>query len=209
MEVITYLGHKKFCANTYIVPTKNGEICIDPGDDSGDFEKFLDAKGFNIKAILLTHAHFDHIRDIVNLQKKYGCEIYINENDYESLFSSENNGSSFFNGNFTTFKKDSLKVTELSNDETINVCGYKINVIYTPFHTIGSVCYYFKEQKVLFSGDTLFKGDVGRTDLPTSMPGLLKSSMSKLEVLPDDVVVYPGHDEKTTIAQERKTNLYF
>lgn len=198
MEILEYNGTKGFCANTFLIVNDNKDtICIDPGDDSGDFEIFIKNKGLRITHILLTHGHADHIAGIYNVQKIFPKVItYINEKDSSFLFDETLNlYYSIKNKSSLTFFDKKCDLIEISGDELLNVNGYKIQAIFTPFHTPGSTCYYIKELKCLFSGDTIFADGVGRTDLPGGCQHLMVSSLNKLRVLPPNTYVYPGHDK--------------
>lgn len=211
MKVLEYCALRMFAANTFfIVFDDNDAICIDPGDNSGDIERFIDKNNLNIIAVLLTHGHFDHIRDLNNINKKFkGIPIYIHEGDYECLSDDLLNGSaSFKSKQFEHLIPNEANIVEISRDEILNIHDLQIKCIYTPFHTKGSLCFYINEFKMLFSGDTLFKGSVGRTDLKGSCPHLMQESLSKLKILPENTIVYPGHDENTTIKYEKEHNFY-
>ncbi|MEG0977685.1 MAG: MBL fold metallo-hydrolase [Bacilli bacterium] len=205
MKINFYKAKKLFAANTYVV--SDGDIClvIDPGDDTGDFELFLKENNLKPTTILLTHGHFDHIRDLERLVKLFNCDIYIEEEDEKMLFSSKLNESLMFNKD-VTFDDLKEKVIVFRDKEMLKFKDIEINVIHTPFHTNGSSCFYLSKNKILFSGDTLFKGDIGRTDLITSCGNKTQESLSKLMKLNDDIVVYPGHDAFTSIGYERKHN---
>lgn len=205
MKINFYKAKKLFAANTYVVSDENVCVVIDPGDDTGDFELFLKENNLKPTNILLTHGHFDHIRDLERLVKAFNCDIYIEEEDEKMLYSSKLNESLMFNKD-VTFNNIKDKVIVFCDKEMLKFGDIEINVIHTPFHTNGSSCFYLSKNKILFSGDTLFKGDIGRTDLITSCGNKTQESLSKLMKLSDDIVVYPGHDAFTSIGYERKHN---
>lgn len=183
------------------VDTKD-TIIIDPADNYNAIKARIEANGYIPKAIFLTHGHFDHILAANEIKNKYGILIYSYKEEKDLAADPDNNLSTSFMGPFT------LDIDVLLNDgEKINVGGMNCTVIHTPGHTCGSCCYYFEEDKVLISGDTLFYESVGRTDFPTGSTSTLVSSIkNKLFVLPDDVEVYPGHGSSTSIGYEKVHN---
>ena len=150
----------------------------------------------------MTHGHFDHIWGLEELKELSGAKVYAYEEEKEVCENASVNVS-----------KGAGRPCEITADEyvkdgaTISVAGMSCQLIATPGHTKGSCCYYFEEEGILISGDTLFQESVGRTDLPTgSMSALVRSVKEKLMVLPADVKVYPGHGESTTIGYEKEYN---
>lgn len=179
-------------------------LFIDPAD-RGDilYEKLTEA-GFEVAAILLTHGHFDHIWGVAKLKELSGAKVYALEAERELLEDVHLNVSADV-GRPCTVKADVF----FKDGEKVSIEDIVFEVIATPGHTIGSCCFYFKEDGILVSGDTLFEGSVGRTDLPTgSESALIRSIREKLLVLPKDVKVYPGHEGSTTIGQEAEYNPY-
>ncbi len=167
---------------------------------------YLEDNGLTLKAIFLTHGHFDHITGVSGVCDALKIPVYAARSEERLLSDGELNESLEGYGKSITVKPDVL----LYDGEEIEIAGMKIKMIETPGHTEGSCCYYLEDEKILISGDTLFAGSVGRTDLPTgSMKQLLSSIETKLMSLPDDVDVYPGHGEPTTIGYERKWNPFF
>ncbi len=190
-----------FFENTYLINNGLDAILVDPGE--GIREYLEEIKKYNIKAILLTHGHIDHIDGI-----KYflNTDIYIYKDEAEFLDSKSLSLYEAF-GKLKPFNKDNLKI-HLLEEGIINLLGFKIEVIHTPGHTKGSCCYLFNDN-ILFSGDTLFQVSVGRTDFPTGSMSELNNSLEKLKKLDDTVKVYPGHGAETTIGFEKKYNPYF
>lgn len=177
-------------------------ICFDPADRGGYIYEQLKEKGFRVAAILLTHAHFDHIWGVQELRGKTGAKVYACEAERPLCESAEMNVSAQV-GRPCTIKPN----VYCKDGEKITAAGMTCTLIATPGHTVGSCCYYFEEAGILISGDTLFQESVGRTDLPTGSGGQLgRSVREKLMPLPDETRVYPGHGDATTIGHEREYN---
>jgi len=179
-------------------------VIIDPADKADVLKQKIDKEALKPVAVLLTHGHFDHILAASELADSFRIPIYASKEEKELLETPSLNLS------VTLGKNISLTPTALLNDkDIIKLAGTEINIIHTPGHTGGGICYLFKESKILFSGDTLFEGTVGRADLPTgNLNTLLDSVNRKLMTLPNDITVFPGHGESTTIGHERNTNPY-
>lgn len=181
---------------------KNKVLLFDPADQGGYIYDKLTEKGFTVEAILLTHGHFDHIWGVEELKERAGAKVYAYEGEKEVCENASVNRSANA-GRACTVKAD----VYVKDGEEISAAGMTCQLIATPGHTKGSCCYYFEDDKILLSGDTLFQESVGRTDLPTgSMSALVRSIREKLMTLPGDVKVYPGHGEATSIDHEKKYN---
>ncbi len=170
-------------------------------------QEILDWYGKKLKYIFLTHGHIDHIHDLAAFDDFYDIEmsggaICISKWDEDKLTTNKHLGDRFN----LTFNPISTKTTDVSKYIEFYVNRHHIEILKTPGHTKGSICYYI--EGFLFSGDTLFRGSVGRTDLGDGDPEELKASLKKLLELPDNTVVYPGHGLETTIAYEREYNPY-
>ena len=171
---------------------------VDPADSADEIQLKITELGVKPVAILLTHGHFDHIGAVDELRDKYKIKVYVYE-DEKDVMTSDANLASMIG------KRMSVEADEYLRDlQTIIIGGEKIQVIHTPGHTKGSCCFYLPDEKVLFSGDTMFCQSFGRTDFPTgSMSQLISSIKNRLLKLDDDVKVYPGHNEETKIGFER------
>ena len=201
VEKFDYNSFDELLANTYVVFDDDKKVVIiDPSKDYEGIVNYLKKNELSPVAIFLTHGHFDHFRGVNILIKNYpNIKIYMEEHDFDLLGDPHKNCSYMMNevGQIDIdceFIKDK-EILHLLKDEDIMV-------IHTPYHTMGSVCYYFKNNNWLFSGDSLFAGGVGRFDLPTSCPRLINQSLAKLKELPGATKVYPGHGPNTTISQE-------
>ena len=161
----------------------------------------LREKGLQIKGVLLTHAHFDHIIGVDGIEMLVKAPVYGGKKDAPLYADPELNQS------FKINKEIRIKLDhEVEEGDVIEIGSMKCKVLETPGHTAGSVCYYFEEEKLLFSGDTLFRETYGRTDFETGSEEDMRKSVKRLLELPEDVKVYPGHNDFTTIEHERKYN---
>lgn len=199
------------CYIVYTKPKEEGEDVLSPGViiDPGDNAPFILNKCRELKvspqAVLLTHGHFDHILAAEDIRRAFHIPIMAGEDEMTLLGEADMNLSASF-GEAVSVSADRW----LRDGETLKLIGRSWKVIHAPGHTAGGVCYYIEEEKVLFSGDTLFRESVGRTDLPTASPmDIIDSVGRKLLVLPEDTNVYPGHDEDTTIGHEKKYNIIY
>lgn len=197
--------YSRIACNTYVMYNDNDEgFLVDPGfNENNALINHLKKINKNIKAILITHGHYDHISALEDVIKLYPeAKVYISIDEKEFLTNKKLNLSS----NSLDFVPDNLIL--ISHQDAIDIAGYKIKVIATPFHTIGSVCYYIESENVLFSGDSLFYTTIGRYDLPTGNHKTINSSLSRITILPDETKVYPGHGVITSLDREKKHNSY-
>ncbi|WP_167955945.1 MBL fold metallo-hydrolase [Anaerosporobacter faecicola] len=206
MEVITCIvGPVR--TNCYTLVNQETKECIivDPGGEKEKIENKIQSLQCKPVAILLTHGHFDHILAVKDLVEEYGIPVYANAEEREVLINDEYNLSVDFNGASYTCDANHY----LQDGELLTLGGFTVKAIATPGHTKGGMCYYFMDEQILVTGDTLFRETVGRTDLPTSnMRQIIHSVCHQLESVADEAVVLPGHGETTTMSYERKNNPY-
>ena len=195
-------------ANCYIICDEETKISavIDPGDYNSALLKEIENSGMKeLKYILCTHAHFDHIAGAGRLKEKFPeAKIAVGVEDSPALNDDMLSLSAYFGAPFYPCVGDVF----LKNGDTLDIGNISFNIISAPGHTPGGVLYYEKEQGVIFTGDTLFKGSVGRTDFPGGSSAVLMNTLKKIKNYPDECVVYSGHGEKTTIKHEKRFNMY-
>lgn len=188
--------------NCYIVEDEESKetMVIDPGGEADKIIDMLDTLGIDkLKYIYLTHCHGDHFGAILELKAKKGGKVLIHRDDAEGLYNPAISLTYYIGMDDIELEADS----RVDEGDIIHLGNLEFKVIHTPGHTKGGTCLYCREEGLLFSGDTLFKGTWGRTDLPTSsFPDIIASITNKLTILPDDTIVYPGHGRMTTIREE-------
>ena len=191
--------------NSYLLQSKNGEAAlIDPAPGAfRALSRDISAYRIKLKLILVTHGHFDHVLDARPLKELTGAEVIMHNADLAILDTSRAVASYCSLG----WMEPQIDVL-LKGDEEVTLQNLKIKVLHTPGHTPGSVCYYIPELEVLFTGDTLFKGTVGRTDFPGGSSEDLANSLRKLLKLPEDTIVLPGHGPETALGAEARSNPY-
>ena len=183
--------------------TTHEAMIIDPGDDIEDVLAIIRKHNLQVKQIVVTHAHIDHVGGAMKLRAATGAPILLNQNDYELL--------KILDVQAAWIRVPSPGKVEIDQNigqsDTVKAGSLTANVLFTPGHTEGSVCLYFPSEKKLIAGDTLFAGSIGRTDLPGgSFEKIINSLHDKLLTLPDETVVIPGHGPATTIGEERENN---
>ena len=193
--------------NCYLV-FREGEktaVIIDPADNADYLKNKCREFGVEPEAVLLTHAHFDHIMGIDKVIDRYGeMPVYVEESDLELLHTPSMNESTVYTNGYSYPGGDVIH-----DGDVLHLIGEDFRVIHTPGHTQGGVCYYVEKEGVLFSGDTLFCCSVGRSDFATSSTSaLIRSIKEKLFLLPDETKVFPGHMGATTIGNEKVNNPY-
>ena len=190
-------------ANCYGILSEKAAVVVDCGKYSQPIADFLKSNADKSRIILLTHAHFDHIGGAEELREKTGVPIAIGKTEAPGLQDPAYNLSSRFREPIHPFKAD----YEISDEQTVTVGDLKIKAYEMPGHTKGSMVYLVGNH--LFSGDTLFAGSIGRTDFPGGDADEMQASLQRMVWLFDDNVnVYPGHDEKTTMGEEKANNPY-
>ena len=204
---IKYVTLGLAATNAYLVGDEDTHeaILIDPVDQADVLKQMADESGWTIKLIVATHAHFDHVLASKALKELTGAPFYIHSEAAEYLKGLPEAGVRFTGSPFPEAAvPDRLLTTE---PETIELGAIKLETLYTPGHAPGHLALYMRDHDLVFSGDALFAGSVGRTDLPGGNHALLmKSIREQLLTLPDDTNVLPGHGGATTIGRERATN---
>lgn len=191
--------------NCYILGDKKEAIVVDPGGNKKKIVDTLKENDIKVKYILLTHCHFDHILEAISLKKETGAKIVAGYKEKENLLRSDINYTNRYSKTPIEIEADIY----LSSNDILKSGHFEFKVIETPGHTSGSMCLYCESEKILISGDTLFLESVGRCDLATgNEEDIIKSIKTKLFILPEDVIVMPGHGEITTIGHEKKNNPY-
>jgi len=204
MKIIKYsLGQLQ--ANCYFLIDDQNCLIIDPADDASFILEELQRHRLNLVGMLATHGHFDHIGAVGEIQLSFNVPLYVLKED-QFLIDRLNETAKYFLGFDPHFIKPItvkyLTATKFSPDSV----GIEFRIIKTPGHTPGSCCLYFEKENALFSGDTLFKEGIGRTDLSYSNKNDLKKSLKKIFKLPKETIIYPGHGEETLIQDEINSN---
>lgn len=183
-------------------------LVVDPGAGAKRLAQYIRDNGYTPVAILLTHGHFDHADGIDDLKEElseFSLPVYTYEGELETLENPRINLSADFTGVAKRYHADVF----LQDHEQVTLAGFTIQCLFTPGHTPGSCCFYLADEKILFSGDTLFAQSIGRTDFPGgSMSDLVRGAKTQLFLLPEDTVVLPGHNDVTSIGDEKKYNPY-
>jgi len=183
--------------------TTHEAMVVDPGDDIEDILTIVNQYVLQVKQIIITHAHIDHVGGAMKLRAETGAPILLNQNDYALLKMLDVQAS--WLGMRAPGKVE--VEADLGHGTALSAGTLSANVIHTPGHTEGSVCLYFPAEKVLIAGDTLFAGSIGRTDLPGgSFDKIMRSLHGRVLALPEETLVIPGHGPQTTIGEEREGN---
>ncbi len=193
----------ELAANCHIADCGGG-LCaaVDLGNSPDQLLRFLEQKHLTLKAILLTHGHYDHIGGVEAVRKATGAAVYIHEADAVMLESAERNLALQISS--VPYERVT-EYTTVTDGEIISVGDCQFRVMHTPGHTPGGVCYL--SDGVIFTGDTLFAGSIGRTDLGGS-PEQMRASLQAIAALPGNALVFPGHGGSSTLEAERRTNPY-
>lgn len=199
LKIETWAGD---ATNCYIVQDENSKetMVIDPAGDVDKIVEMLDILQAKLKYIYLTHCHGDHIGGVKELKERYGGQVVAQRKAAENLLDQNINLTSYIGMGGVTVEVDA----RVDDNDLLHLGELEFRVIHTPGHTSGGSCLYCEEEKLLFSGDTLFRGTWGRTDVPTgSFEDVISSITKKLMILPDESIVYPGHGKSTMIREEK------
>jgi len=203
--IIKLLTVGPFAANCYIVgsTSTNQGMIIDPGADAGTIMRTVQQTGLSISIIVITHAHMDHVGAIREVQQKTNAKFAVHEAEKGFVFSTPMRMLTSLG--VSPVKSPPRPDRLVKDGDLIDIGDLHFEVLYTPGHSSGGIC--LLGHGVVFSGDTLFKLGIGRTDFPgMSHERLMNSIREKLMVLPDETIVYPGHGPATTIGDERRGN---
>ncbi len=199
------ISPRGFGANTYVLTDENNNaIVIDPSQPRVESE--LIKLGIKARYVLLTHCHFDHVGGVSALQQG-GAKVYCSTQEKPLV----NTSADLFE-EFGAPGIPYIVDATFDDNETKTLLGYTVQALLTPGHTAGSVCYLITApngEEVLFTGDTLFAGSIGRTDFPTASPAQMRKSLRRLYALEKDYPIYPGHEDSTTLYTERKRNAFY
>lgn len=189
----------------YVVSSQGRAVIVDPAANATKIIQYLGTKKLIPEAILLTHGHFDHIGAVNELAAKYSLPIYAHKSEKEYFDQPEVNLSTMMYQPFVL--SGDLDYHWLADGATLTCLDTQVKIFHVPGHTSGSLCYYFVKDRMVFTGDTLFKQSIGRTDfIYGNHQQLVTGIRQKLLTLPDDTLVYPGHGDCTTVADEKRNN---
>ena len=199
LKIETWIGDATNCY--IIVDSKSKEaMVIDPAGDVDKIKELLNILHANLKYIYLTHCHADHILGVMDLKNRCGGKILIHRYDSEGLNNPEVNLSPYIGMGRIELEADS----RIDDQDLLHLGELQFKVIHTPGHTKGGTCLYCEKENCLFSGDTIFRGTWGRTDLPTSSrEDIMDSIVNKIMKLPDETIIYPGHGMMTMLKDEK------
>lgn len=191
--------------NCFIVRSDGGEraVLVDPGEEAPRLLAAIEQLGVTLEAILLTHCHFDHVGAVAPVAKATGAEVWVPRIERPVLADIMSFVPWPGFGPFESWDAEH----DIDGGETLQLAGFDIEVLFTPGHSPGHVAFWIPDESVVFSGDVLFQGSVGRVDLPGGDgPTLMSSIRTLVETLPEETTVYPGHMGVTTLGAERATN---
>lgn len=193
--------------NCYFLKNKETDeiVIMDPGAEDERIIYALEKLQGKPVAILLTHGHYDHMNAANELREHYKIPVYAAKAEEELLLNTMWNLSAGWSGTPYTVKADRY----LEDEEVFELAGFSIQMLLTPGHTAGSCCYWLKEEEVCMSGDTIFYGSCGRTDLPTGSMSQIRESLRRMiQMLPEQTAIFPGHGEATDAGEEKRINPY-
>ncbi len=199
LKIDTWIGDPTNC---YIILDEDSKeiMVIDPVGDVDKIEEMINILKGNLKYIYLTHCHGDHIMGVTELKNKCGGKVLIQRFDAEGLNNADINLTPYIIEKPIELEADS----RVDDKDLIHLGNLQFKIIHTPGHTKGGSCLYCESEKCLFSGDTIFRGTWGRTDLPTgSRKDIMESIVDKIMILPEETIVYPGHGLSTKIKDEK------
>ena len=188
----------KWAENCYVVSSNQDVVIIDPGGNLDQIIEYIDTNNFIVHAVINTHAHFDHIGAVAEIKQKYKCPFYLHSNDNRLLKSANLYMKVFSGERAVTIPAVSYFLDQIVTPLTFG--SLAIDVLFTPGHTEGSVCFLIEGN--LFTGDTLLKGKVGRVDLPGGNKEKIQTSLADILKLPGELLIYPGHGDNSSIAEE-------
>lgn len=199
---IEKIDRNRYAVNTYIVYNENIKeaVIIDPAVNFNQTEQFISENDLKPIAILLTHGHIDHIADALLVKEKYNIPIYVHTQDSEMVMRAELNMANHFGYPGFCLEADHL----FRNGDVISLGTLSFEVIHTPGHTKGGVCFLIEDH--MFTGDTLFRGSMGRTDLYGGNDDHMRESLRKLMTYSGDIIIHPGHGGDSTMGIEKQTN---
>ena len=186
--------------NCYIVSCNQSCVIIDPGDEADHIINEVESEHLEVKGILVTHGHFDHIGAANELKSYYHAEVYATKDTSDMMLNWDENLSVMIGGE--KYVVDDVKIIK----DTIEVDGLSFQVYETPGHAKGSCLYYYESENALFTGDTLFRGGCGRIDFPTGSQTAMMQSLRKIKQFTFDADVYPGHGPQSKLSLEKRNN---
>lgn len=215
MRIYTYsLGEMQ--ANCYLLENEGKALIIDPADEAHLLLEEIQRKNVELVGLLATHGHFDHVMAVGEIQLSFPVPFYIQKKDLFLIERLESTAEHFLGHkeiiipptNIIYIEQGELKINpfdklRINTEQSRSIINFKLKILSSPGHTPGGVCYYFPDEQALFTGDTLFAGAIGRTDLSYSNKKDLWDSLRTILALPEETTIYPGHGESTYIGQER------
>lgn len=202
MRIVKYsLGELQ--ANCYFLIEDQNCLIIDPADDASFILEELQRQQLNLVGMLATHGHFDHVMATGEIQQSINLPLLIHEKDKFLINRLEQTAKHFLG--YSPIILPIRKIENLEIENSLKIENFKLKIVHTPGHTPGSCCIYFKEENALFTGDTLFKEGIGRTDLSYSSKEDLRKSLIKIFKLPRETIIYPGHGEDSILEDEINT----